>query len=1232
MSSCTQFFTFKRRNPSLILNFSDPRGLPKSAWFLLSFLFLFTQINAQNLQNERHLNIKPLSDTLVVDTFTIIQNSVQIIDLQTNTRLDSTQFDVKNNIVLLNRAAFKPKISDVRFQMSSFKITYRVLPINLGKPFFRLDSSKIDAVAPPSSVTYDDYTNPSVSSQIFDKSLDYSGNYTQGFSLGNNQNLVVNQNFNLNLSGKIGDLEVIAAMTDNNLPIQAEGNTQQLREFDRIFIQLKKGKSSLIAGDYELQRPNSYFTNYYKKLQGGTFSNTTLFPWRNPLDKSLGKSANNSGAKPQTARLSSRVSAAVARGKFARSVLPVSEGNQGPFRLLATEGVAFFIVLSGTEKVFFDGNLLVRGEENDYVIDYNRGDIVFTPKRLVTKDARIIVEFEYADQSYLRTTATVSNELTIKNLRLNFSFYNEEDSKNSSGTQALDSLDKVLLRGIGNAAATPLSIRPTDDGFRADRVQYKLIDTTVGNRQYTQILVYSSNPDSAKFTASFTPVGQGNGDYIQEISATNGRVYRWFAPDSATGAKRGAFEPIRKLVPPTRQQLTTFGAEYQVSRNTKITTEAAMSNNDANRFSEKGDSINVGFAVYSNLKNRFYFDKKEKWSLATDVKFEATQATFKPLNPYRNAEFTRDWNLPLAVNSTRSTIGNLNALQQPAAEQFVLGNVNLSKTNYFSTFYEYGNFKRGLIYKGEKHAVRFNFDHKNWRFTGNWNDLNTEGVSEKTHFTRPNFEASKTFKNGLKIGTGAERERNERRTSDTLTRSSFAYDLVRIGLERQTTEGVNLGVNFSQRYDYQPLANAFNQMSTIDELAVRGNVFKNPNSILTWNLTYRDLKVQDTSLTTLRPQTTYLGRVEYNFKFWQSLMSGSSLYEIGSGQEQKVEYQYIKVNKGEGQYMWRNRNADTIPQLDEFEVAPFKDQADYVRVSLFTNQFIRTNNVSFAQSLRLDPKMANFTNDSSAVWRRFVNRFSTNSNVQITRRVKNDFQVTPSVAEPISQWNPFQLAIPDVALVALTLNLRNSLFFNRNNPVTDFEVGQLSTRNRVIVVTGYEERGNTAYFIRNRWNIGRQLTLLTFASTGTQSNASEAFINRNYAVSQIKIEPELTWMASQNLRFAFAYKYRNGRNTLINSNERIKTDDFAIEMAWTKATTQLRTRFAYIKINYVGERNTPVEFALLEGLQSGRNLLWNISYDQALSRSILLSLSYEGRQTGGIQAIHVGRAQVRATF
>ena len=195
----------------------------------------------------------------------------------------------------------------------------------------------------------------------------------------------------------------------------------------------------------------------------------------------------------------------------------------------------------------------------------------------------------------------------------------------------------------------------------------------------------------------------------------------------------------------------------------------------------------------------------------------------------------------------------------------------MKKRTYFSTVYEYATFKRGTIYNGEKHNIRFNFDRNGWAFRTNWNDLNTEGSSERTHFTRPNVEASKTFKNNVKILAGAEQERNERRTADTLTRASFAYDLWRVGFEKQASGGVDFGVNYSERFDYQPFANRFNKISKIDELAIRGNLSKNPNSVLNWNLTYRDLKVEDSSLTTLRPQTTYLGRIEYNFRYWKEI-------------------------------------------------------------------------------------------------------------------------------------------------------------------------------------------------------------------------------------------------------------------------------------------------------------------------------------------------------------------------
>ena len=77
----------------------------------------------------------------------------------------------------------------------------------------------------------------------------------------------------------------------------------------------------------------------------------------------------------------------------------------------------------------------------------------------------------------------------------------------------------------------------------------------------------------------------------------------------------------------------------------------------------------------------------------------------------------------------------------------------------------------------------------------------------------------------------------------------------------------------------------------------------------------------------------------------------------------------------------------------------------------------------------------------------------------------------------------------------------------------------------------------------------------------------------------------------------------------------------------------LNFRFSFVKILYNEAPNTPVSFAMLEGLQPGENLLWNLSYEKKMANNIQLSLSYDGRKTGkNAKVIHIGRAQVRALF
>src|SRR5690625_6648964 len=67
-------------------------------------------------------------------------------------------------------------------------------------------------------------------------------------------------NFDLQLRGTLPHgIEVTGALSDNSIPIQPEGNSLRLQEFDKVFIRLKKDQATLIAGDHGIRNPDNYF-------------------------------------------------------------------------------------------------------------------------------------------------------------------------------------------------------------------------------------------------------------------------------------------------------------------------------------------------------------------------------------------------------------------------------------------------------------------------------------------------------------------------------------------------------------------------------------------------------------------------------------------------------------------------------------------------------------------------------------------------------------------------------------------------------------------------------------------------------------------------------------------------------------------------------------------------------------------------------------------------------------
>ena len=159
--------------------------------------------------------------------------------------------------------------------------------------------------------------------------LSKNGNISRGISFGNNQDVVVNSNLNLQVSGKLTpEIDMVLAATDNNIPFQADGTTAQLQEFDKVYMQLNNRMTKMIVGDYQLSRPqNSYFMNFYKRAQGlyieNNYKDTTS---KHPLN------------------FKTQISGAVSRGKFSRQVFFGTESNQGPYRLKGANNVTFIII------------------------------------------------------------------------------------------------------------------------------------------------------------------------------------------------------------------------------------------------------------------------------------------------------------------------------------------------------------------------------------------------------------------------------------------------------------------------------------------------------------------------------------------------------------------------------------------------------------------------------------------------------------------------------------------------------------------------------------------------------------------------------------------------------------------------------------------------------------------------------------------------------------------------
>ncbi|OGJ92072.1 MAG: hypothetical protein A2268_05945 [Candidatus Raymondbacteria bacterium RifOxyA12_full_50_37] len=465
------------------------------------------------------------------------------------------------------------------------------------------------------------------------------GSKTIGISMGSGNAFSIDQALDVTIQGTVADnVSVRAILTDQNLPFQPEGNTESIREVDRVLVEIESPRLKGSLGDLYLAQTDARFGAFSRKVKG------VQAQYRGAADGRISAAA------------------AVSEGSYHVMEFHGQEQNQGPYRLTSKEGASGIIVLAGTERVLVDGTIKQRGENRDYIIEYGNGQIIFTPRCLITADNTITVEYEYSERDYPSTLLAGSGNASLfeKKLTLSGSIVRERDDWAHPVRGALDDNDRLAMKTAG------------DSGFAEGSGVFLMDPDSV--YIYRGFYARSSAPDShfihyppdsvwrfinkPIYDVSFTDAG-AQGSYAPVIDTTpidpnlSGTYARGTVYYEYRGTGNGSFVPGKRLSLPRDHAVGSFRYSFAPSGNITIHGETAASAMDNNALSDRDDRDNTGGATVNEFTLRLgnYIPEKGPGLFTLIGKQEYLQARFTPFSPVQNYYvFDKKWGLSFPVS------------------------------------------------------------------------------------------------------------------------------------------------------------------------------------------------------------------------------------------------------------------------------------------------------------------------------------------------------------------------------------------------------------------------------------------------------------------------------------------------------------------------------------------------------------------------------------------------------
>lgn len=1124
--------------------------MTKKGWFLILF-FIGFYANSQSTSSDfRTKKFMVSKDTIKFDSVPINPQNFKVLAGQKI--LYPTEYEIFYNEALLI-------ISAEEYQ--EITIEYFRFPAFITKTYSPFDKKFIVPNNSNTGQLYSLTTNKKATElKLFD-GLKTSGYINRGITSGNNQSTVANSSMDINIEGKLSDKVAIRAnIFDTNIPLQENGYSQSITDFDRIFIELYSKDWRVKAGDISLKNESSYFLAFEKQVSG--------------LEVAASINTNTKIA----------ASGAIVRGQFSSYDFVGIEANQGPYKIFGPNNEPNFVIIAGSEKVFVNGSKITKGINEDYLIDYNIGEVRFNTTFPITNDMRIRVEFQFSNRNYTRFISYEKAEYKTNNVELSGYFYNENDVKNQPIQVSLTAAQKQILANAGNNTNLMVGESAYPDVFDANRILYKKVQS--GTNDYFE---YSTNENDNLFTVTFSNVNNNEGDYILSETFANGNVFVY------VGANLGNYQPITQLIAPTKLQVAVLNSSYKPSKKTTILTEVAFSNNDQNLFSTIDNNQNKGIATKLAWKQTL-LDKK--WKLLSDVNYLFIHKNFNTIQRFQSVEFNRDWNL-----------------NNPTGNQQQIG-IDLSLQKSEDTFlnYSFQQLQFSDNFKGEKHLITSNLQLKNTSFYTNSSFLSNNSEIQDNTF--------------LRVKAGIEQR---------LLKSWFGGFLnieSNNGVIKQTQEAILTNHQFKEYEGYIGLGDSTKVFAKVgfnyrDNDSIRTNTFTEINNRKTY---YLDAKIIQTERTNLSLFANYRetenafsenqkalnSKIIYNQRFLKNFITLGTSYETSSGNVAQQDFVYVEVEAGQGFYTWIDYNDNGIQEFDEFEVAEFQDQANFLRVPLPNLQFIATQSAKINQSITLNANQWSNKTGLKKVLSHFYNQFFLSSRNEL-ERARNSFNL-----------NPFNMSKDQQ--ISVNFTIKNSLYFNRGLQNFSATYTYAKAENKQQYSIGSQDTDTNYQQIDFQHKVGKFWLIDLQGKLSENKLETENFNNRNYEIDVIAFQPKISYVLNNDNRFAAFYHMKNKENTLAEF-EKLKQQKIGIEYFYTgKSTSQFNANFTTFFNDFSGNPNSPVGYQMLEGLQEGTNYTWTFLWNKKLNSFLNVNLNYKGRKSLNSKTIHTGTINLKAVF